>query len=549
MVLFLVLSFVSAITLVLLGYRVFGEEHRRAVNRVFALFCFAAAYVAFCELGTRLSESGSRALVWAHLASGWPLAPAFFLHFSLLLGLHKENLPFAAVAAIYGTAAGMALLYVSYVREGYAVYVAYGYTLQSPIVAPWPYWLTSVGSTLLNVLSLLVLTWGSLSSALAGGKRQVRWILAAYVIAFVTSLLTAGVNQVTGLAVPELNGPTYALFAAVVFLGIQQRNVIILTPTSTGEHIVQTMGELFFLTDDTGRILSVNRATEQVFGGENLIGNDLRVLMAMAPGGGFPAGDIRVATVEGLRWLSFSVSCIYTRSGELVGRVFIARDVTEDRRREARLASSLREKESLLREVHHRVNNSLQLVNSLLDLKGSTVSDAGARRTIDEIGGRVRLIAHIYEQVYSADDVSSVSLRELLRAVVADTAQDHESRARIEVEYELEEIEVDLHTAIPLAIVIAELVSNVFQHAFPDKRAGKVVVESTRLRDDGFSIAVDDDGVGFVHIPRNRYHGLDIAEALCHQAGAELKLETDDGTRCTITSRKNPEYDAEITGS
>lgn len=542
MVIYSLVTLAGSLVLILLGYRVLSEEHRRRVNVVFALFCFAGSYVSLVEFLTWLAETEARAQAYARVAVLWPLAPALFLHFCLLL--RRDRLPRLVVISVYSAAAVTGAVYYRFVATGNAVAAAASFYLRSPFVTEWPHWMSTLLATAFHITSLVVLITASVRRSRA--STQVRWVLAGYGIGLFVGIGAPVADQILYLGIPEFNGVTYAAFAVVMFVAIAQRNVIVLTPRSTAEHIVDAMQELLFLTDDSGRVLTVNRAAATAFGDRRLLGGTLQATVGGPGDTGrtdvwIPEGDVSTTIDGDDRCLNFTVSEVRARSGDLVGRVFIARDVTGDRRRERNLAMSLREKEELLREVHHRVNNSLQLVISLIDLKSAAIRDAAASNGIAELLRRIRLVAHTYEMVYAEEDVASISVAALVETVVCDTLQGHPNRNRVTPHFDFASVTVGLRLAIPLALALAELVSNVVVHAFPEAHRGNAWFTVTDEREGRFSVTVRDDGVGLRTEQADRQlSGLRIASALCEQASLDLTIASEGGTLCTISGRFTP---------
>lgn len=532
-------SFASSVILLLLACRTVSEKPAGRVNILFALFCLAAAYVSFVELFLRLAESGPRAQLWANAAVAWPIAPALFLHFSLVLAVGNRPVPIVAVAATYCAAAVMAVLYYDFVQTGKALVFAYGYSLRSPLPAPWPYWLVTAALTALYAASFISLLVAGRRSSRLGGRRQIRWILGAYSVGLIVPLAYNLVGSTVSPTVPELTGLAYAVFAVGMFLGMFRRSITLLTPKSTAEYIVKKMNDLIILTDEDGTVVSANDSLRRYLPNIDARGRTFSQLFHDT--GAHPlSGDVSVHTEWGERRLSFAHTQLYTRSGKPLGRVFIGRDVTEDRKREAHLQASLREKEALLREVHHRVNNSLQLVISILDLKTDRIDDARARSIIFEVTNRIRLIARIYEEVYAERDVTRISLDELIQRIVSSALSGYPNGSSIRAHYDLDAIVVDVQIAIPVAIVVAELVSNSMTHAFAGREGGAIHAELQREDENGFRIVIADDGVGFRSEDPPAGQGLRIVKALCGQIGVELSIERCAGTRCVLRKENGP---------
>lgn len=180
-----------------------------------------------------------------------------------------------------------------------------------------------------------------------------------------------------------------------------------------------------------------------------------------------------------------------------VGTVGIIRDITHRKEYQLKLESDLEAKEILLKEIHHRVKNNLQVVSSLLNLQENAVNDDSVRGVFLECQTQIQSMAMVHEQLYRSMDLEGVDMEPYLERLAEYLSGIYEaSYQRIEYEVRAPGVRLDLDTAIPLAIITNELVSNSFKHAFPGGRAGKVFIF---IHDRGASweLEVSDDGVGF----------------------------------------------------
>jgi two-component sensor histidine kinase len=211
------------------------------------------------------------------------------------------------------------------------------------------------------------------------------------------------------------------------------------------------------------------------------------------------------------------------------------RELAACQREEASIQSALAERDLLLREVHHRVKNNLQVVASLLDLQAGILRDAPARQALQESKDRVQSMARIHEYLYKSVDVNRVAMDDYLRHLA--TALRHAYNAQhigLSVQVAVEPFDVE--RAIPCALIVNELVSNAFKHAFPAGRAGEVVV-ALESRDDQHVLTVRDTGVGLPpHTdPQSADSlGLRLVGLLAKQIGGMLHLASEGGTTARI---------------
>lgn len=219
----------------------------------------------------------------------------------------------------------------------------------------------------------------------------------------------------------------------------------------------------------------------------------------------------------------------------------LEQEIAERRRAEARIQASLKEKELLLKELHHRVKNNLQLISSLLSLQANHVTDPRSRELFRVNRNRVRSMAMIHERIYRSADLAGVDFARHVRGTVRDLAQCYGTRSdRVELCVDIEDVSLGVDMAIPCGMVINELVTNALKHAFPDGRPGRICVRF-KSAGDHFELTVADDGCGMgqaVDAPRPGSLGLELVRTLTDQLSGQVTVRNDDGTAMTITFPK-----------
>ncbi len=256
--------------------------------------------------------------------------------------------------------------------------------------------------------------------------------------------------------------------------------------------------------------------------------------------------EVREYTPQEVAFLTATASCAATALMKF--RLFeslketnvrLAAEVAERRRAEERITASLREKESLLQEVHHRVKNNLQIVSSLLNLQSRDYTDPALRTAFAESQQRIRSMALIHEMLYQTEDLAEIDFGAYLRTLVPALIRSYATHSgRVSHEITADTIFVRTETAVPLGLIVNELITNSLKHAFPDKRAGRIFIEFRHAGGATFSLTVRDDGVGLPEgfaMEKTTTLGLRIVGMMAGQLSAQLEAQSPEGASFTLT--------------
>lgn len=229
-----------------------------------------------------------------------------------------------------------------------------------------------------------------------------------------------------------------------------------------------------------------------------------------------------------------------SEGGEVTQLYGTFQDITDQKQSQLEIIKSkeraealVREKETLIQEVHHRVKNNLQVILSMLSLQKRASKGDHERFALNESARRVRVLAKLYEHLYQSDNVAEIKASDYLGDVVADGLEAAVSEQQIEIELKCDEtIVLDTKTATACAQIVSELISNCVKHAFPEG-AGKIELSLQRLSNGGNKLTVRDDGVGLPEgfdEKKLKSMGIKLINALVMQIGGKKEIRNDGGT-------------------
>jgi PAS domain S-box-containing protein len=316
--------------------------------------------------------------------------------------------------------------------------------------------------------------------------------------------------------------------------------------------VVDAMTAGIVVHDQDGVIVASNAAAERILGltVDQMMGRtslDPRWRAIREDGSPFPGeehpgwvtlrtGEPRTGVTMGvhkpsgeLTWISINSRRV-TPLGEEGAYSVVASftDITEKKLADERVLASLREKEVLLKEVHHRVKNNLQIVTSLLYLQAMRADDARLGELLRESRDRIASIALVHQQLYEAPELSRIPFDTYVRDLAASLYRSYGvSPERIALRVAADGLVLSVGTAVPCGLVLNELLSNALKYAFPDGRSGTISIELA-LEGDTFRLRVSDDGVGLPDDLERRARtslGMKLIERLAAQLGATLRRE------------------------
>jgi PAS domain S-box-containing protein len=255
-------------------------------------------------------------------------------------------------------------------------------------------------------------------------------------------------------------------------------------------------------------------------------------------------GELTLRRKDGLHMPVELSASLFTDTDGTFKTSLIIRDITERKRAEEQIQASLKEKEVLLKEIHHRVKNNLQIISSLLYLQAGKTVDPGAIRALKDSQNRVRSIALVHESLYQSSNLAGIQIGEYTRGVASNLLESYGGRDRpVRLTVRMGAIRLSINAAIPCGLIINELVSNSLKHAFPEGREGEIRIQLARTDTGSLALTVSDDGIGIpehVDFRSSPSLGLTLVSSLVAQLGGTIELDRRDGTTFTITF-DNPE--------
>lgn len=229
----------------------------------------------------------------------------------------------------------------------------------------------------------------------------------------------------------------------------------------------------------------------------------------------------------------------YHKKAKPYRMIGVLRDITERKRNEEIIQASLREKEILLREIHHRVKNNMQVISSLLKLQALKVKDNRMLHALKDSENRIRTMSLVHETLYRSDTFGSINFQTYLTTLAKSIYQSYaDPLKRLDIQIDVTGIHISIEYATTIGLLINELLTNSFKYAFIDRSDGKIIITARALPDNFIELIVKDNGVG---IPKDfdwrntESLGLQLVVTLAeHQLDGSIELDTSNGTQFTI---------------
>jgi two-component sensor histidine kinase len=229
-------------------------------------------------------------------------------------------------------------------------------------------------------------------------------------------------------------------------------------------------------------------------------------------------------------------------NGEITGGVVAFSDITERKQHEKELQQSLKEKETLLQEIHHRVKNNLAVVSGMMQMQVFEEEDENVKQKLSDGINRIQTMGNIHELLYQSESFSRVDADKNIRKLVTDVVNTFQIGIDLDIAFDLQKISLNINQAIPFSLIINEVTTNVMKHAFVDQKQGTLSVSLTE-EDNVVSIHIVDNGQGlpdnFDRISNSNSLGLKLIKTLSTQLDGEYTYKSlDEDTLFTFSFEK-----------
>jgi len=311
--------------------------------------------------------------------------------------------------------------------------------------------------------------------------------------------------------------------------------------------VVSYEGEIRYINNNTAKILNKEKV--------NLVGEPLESLFPPATSKAILKkiqtaideerliSDISEVPLEdGKRWFSSRINPLSRKQkgddDEVTTQtaLVIATDITEMKKAEEQIYKNLQEKDVLLKEVHHRVKNNMQVISSLLRMQSRFVKDEDSLRMFVESQNRVRSMAIIHEKLYQSDDLANINTRQYITSLMGNLVHSYKTDSKVTIKMDVQDKLLDVNLAIPVGLIINELVSNSMKYAFSGD-AGLIELKMGKAKDK-YELLIRDNGVGFPDgfDPKNSESlGMQLIVALTRQIHGSYKFFNDGGANFLIS--------------
>jgi PAS domain S-box-containing protein len=216
----------------------------------------------------------------------------------------------------------------------------------------------------------------------------------------------------------------------------------------------------------------------------------------------------------------------------------LKKEINSRQKAEKKLKESLKEKEILFKEVHHRVKNNMQVISSILNLQSHSIKDPKIRRLFEESHDRIKSMALVHENLYKTKNLNRIDFDDYIKTLISNLFRTYGVNDNISLEIKKSNVYLSLDVGIPCGLIINELISNSVKHAFKNKNKNSIFVKLIKLPDNKLQLTVKDNGIGIdnsIDIYNTESMGLQLVTTLIEQINGKIELDNKKGTKFVIT--------------
>jgi len=316
---------------------------------------------------------------------------------------------------------------------------------------------------------------------------------------------------------------------------------------SYGTAIASLKGHLIYLNDTFAQMHGyspeeLSGKSLSIFHNDDQIENVNKLNKQLVETGGYRGEEVWHTRKDGSVFPTLmSANVIKDDDGKSLYLSATATDISERMEDQEKIKASLKEKEIMLKEIHHRVKNNLQIIISLLNLQSQKLKDETVIKTFSESRNRIYSMALVHDKLYQSEDFSNIDFSDYISTMARHLFATYVSSDKISLELNVQPIDLGLDIAIPCGLIINELISNALKYAFPENRKGCLNISLKDTISDHYVLIVKDDGVGLpekFNYEETDTLGLRLVQLLCEQINSILKIKSVKGTTFELHIKK-----------
>lgn len=432
-------------------------------------------------------------------------------------------------------------------------------------------------------------------------KKQIKFVMVIFLLIIAFSLGSNLIPPVFNISIFPMTSVSFTIFSFGVVYSMKRYKLMAITTVETLDVVVDTMNDSLIVVNESGTIVKVNKSALNLlnYTEKDLAGAPLKQIVKISEKQNTKVKDFFQSNIfnelvvnnkHGDKEIEFvtkngkyipmnvSVSIIYGKNKNTEGIVIAARDLTdvkklindleetknklediveertknlintnielqkeikERKKVDEKIRISLKEKEALLREIHHRVKNNLQVISSLLDLQSGRLKEKSSIDAFKESQNRIKSMSLIHEQLYQSKNLTKIDFEKYIKNLTINLFNLYSgSPDDISIKINAKDVLMSIGKAIPCGLIINELVSNSLKHGFPDGKQGEILIDFLLENDKEYKLVVKDNGIGFpedLNLQNIESLGLQLVNMLTQQLKGTVELDRNHGTTFKIT--------------